>query len=130
MEMQGVVVGWKDGVARVEISTGACFDCKQGCPARLEARPGLLEVEAAEPLQPGQSVRVDVSLPSPARAVTMAYVFPLLGFMSGLFLGNSVWAGAPLPSLGTALAGAGLSYAVIAVLERKRRSRITAHCVR
>ena len=126
MEVQGTVVGWRDGVAQVQIAAGACSACEQDCPARSMARPGVLAAEAPGPLQPGQSVWVDVPLPSPGRAVSLAFLIPLAAFLAGLFVGNDRFAGAPLPSLGVALTGAALAYGGVAVAERKRRSRIVA----
>lgn len=121
MEVPGTVVNWKDGIAQIQIAAGACADCQHGCLSRQLARPSLLTAIAAEPLQAGQVVMVNVALPSTRQAVTMAFVLPLLGFMAGLFAGNAFSAGQPLPTLGMALLGAGVAYAGVAVAERRRR---------
>lgn len=121
MEVPGTVVGWKDGIARVQIAAGACADCQHGCVSRQLARPSLLTAVAAEPLEVGQVVKVDVALPSTRQAVTMAFALPLLGFMAGLLAGNALAGGEPLPSLGMALVGAAAAYAGVAVAERRRR---------
>lgn len=126
MEVKGTVVGWRDGTAMVQIAAGACSDCEQDCPARAMARPGVLLADAPRPLRPGQSVQVDVSLPPHGKAVFMAFLLPLAGFLMGLFLGNYRYAGAPLPALGLALAGAALAYGGVAVAERRHRSRVMA----
>lgn len=126
MEVQGIVVGWRSGVAQVQIAAGACSACEQDCPARAMARPGLILAEAPGPLSPGQPVQVDVSLPPPGRAVALAFLLPLGGFLAGLFAGHAWFDGGPMPSLGAALAGAALAYGAVAVAERKRRSRIVA----
>ena len=106
MELQGTVVQWRSGIAKVQIAVSACSACTHNCSARLGDGGRYLLAEAPSPLLPGQSVLVDVALPSPARAVALAYVLPLAGFMAGLFIGNAAFGGAPLPALGLGLAGA------------------------
>jgi len=81
-------------------------------------------VHSDTPLAPGQVVFVEAALPSPARAVTLAYLLPLAGFMLGLFAGNAASGGAPLPALGAGLAGAAVAYGTVALLERPRRARV------
>ena len=113
MELQGTVVQWRSGIAKVQIAVSACSACTHNCSARLGDGGRYLLAEAPSPLLPGQSVLVDVALPSPARAVALAYVLPLAGFMAGLFIGNAAFGGAPLPALGLGLAedpGGGLSF--------------------
>lgn len=126
MELQGTVVRWRDGIAQVQIALSACSACTHDCSARFGGSGRYLLAEAPSPLQPGQTVLVDVSLPSPARAVALAYLLPLAGFMAGLFAGNAAFGGAPLPALGAALAGGALAYGAVAVLERGRRARIVS----
>jgi len=126
MELRGTVLRWRDGIAQVQIAVGGCSACTHTCSARFGGSGRYLLAEAPTPLQPGQTVLVDVTLPSPARAVALAYLVPLAGFMSGLFVGNAAFDGAPLPVLGAALAGGALAYGVVAVLERSRRARVVA----
>lgn len=128
MEVQGTVLSWRNGEARVTVAAGACSECTSHCPARSMARPGLLIANAPEPLVPGQTVRLEVALPSPAKAATLTFGLPLLGFMAGLFGANAVFAGAPLPTLAAGLGGTGLMYAIVALAERKRRSTILTPC--
>lgn len=120
MEVQGTVIGWKDGVARVQIAAGACSACEQDCPARAMALPGLITAEAPSPLQTGQTVQIDVALPSPLKAITLAFLLPLGGFLVGLIAGSVRFGGAPLPTLGLALAGTALAYAAVAAADRHR----------
>ncbi|WP_374711760.1 SoxR reducing system RseC family protein [Symbiobacterium terraclitae] len=124
MELRGTVVSWKGGVARVRIAVSPCAACGHSCAARSADGGRYLLVHSATPLAPGQAVVVDASLPSPARAVALAYLLPLAGFMVGLFLGNAACDGAPLPALGAGLAGAAVAYGAVALLERPRRARV------
>lgn len=124
MELRGTVVSWKGGVARVRIAVSACSGCTHSCTARSGDGGRYLLAHSDTPLAPGQVVVVEADLPSPARAVALAYLLPLAGFMVGLFAGNAASGGAPLPALGAGLAGAAASYGAVALLERPRRARI------
>ncbi len=126
MELQGTVVQWRSGIAKVQIAVSACSACTHNCSARLGDGGRYLLAEAPSPLLPGQSVLVDVALPSPARAVALAYVLPLAGFMAGLFIGNAAFGGASLPALGLGLAGGAVAYGAVAFLERSRRARVVS----
>lgn len=129
MEVHGIVQSWKDGRAKIAVPAGACSDCKQTCPARSMARPGLLDADAPQPLTPGQSVRIEVPLPSPYWAASLVFGFPLVGLLTGLLVGNRLYDGRPLPSLALALLGAALVYGGVAITERRRRhARVTGHC--
>lgn len=124
MEFRGTVVSWKRGVARVRIAVSACAACGQNCAARSGDGGRYLLVRTATPVVPGQAVLVEANLPSPARAVALAYLLPLAGFMVGLFAGNAASGGSPLPALGAGLAGAAACYGVVALLERPRQALV------
>ena len=129
MEVRGTVQSWTKGRAKVAVAAGACSECRQTCPARSMARPGLLDADAPEPLIPGQAVRIEVPLPSPYGAATLAFGFPLLGLLAGLIAGDRLFGGRPLPALGLALLGAALVYGAVALYERRRQcARVTATC--
>lgn len=124
MRLQGTVLSWKDGVAKVQIAVNPCSACSHRCGAHSAGGGRYLLVESSAPLEPGQVILVEAPLPSPARAVALAYLLPLAGFMAGMFLGNAAFEGAPLPALGSALAGAAAVYAVVAWTERGRRALV------
>ena len=126
MEVQGVVLGYDKGVAQVKVAAGACSDCTHDCPARSMAHPGVLTAEAPEPLRPGQEVRIAVPLPSPVRAATLTFVIPLAGLMIGLVVGSSLSGSAALPTLGYALAGTGIAFGIVHLLERHRRCQVVS----
>jgi positive regulator of sigma E activity len=126
MEVHGVVVSWQGGLARVQVAPGACVDCAQHCPARSMARPGLLLADAPEPLTPGQAVRLEVNLPSPARAATLAFGLPCAGLLAGLFAGSALFGGHPLGALAGGLTGMAAAFAALAAIpDRKRRCHVT-----
>lgn len=123
MEVRGIVVSWAEGQARIELPAGACAKCSQSCPSRSMAMNSVIVADAAEPLAPGQCVSVDISIPSPVGAATLAFGLPLAGLVAGLVIGNAVWAGQPLPTLGAALGGAASAFGLVAVLERRNHRR-------
>lgn len=124
MRLQGTVLSWKDGVARVHIAVNPCSACSHRCGAHSSGGGRYLLVESSTPLKPGRAIVVEAPLPSPARAVALAYLLPLAGFMAGLFIGNAAFDGAPLPVLGSGLAGAAAADAGVAWTERSRRARV------
>ncbi|MFS8639525.1 MAG: SoxR reducing system RseC family protein [Symbiobacteriaceae bacterium] len=126
MRLHGTVLSWKDGVARVQIAVSPCPACAHPCGAHAPGGGRYLWVESPAPLEPGQPVVVEADLPSPARAVALAYVVPLAGFLAGLLSGSAAFGGDPLPALGAGLAGAALAYGAVAFLERNRRARVVA----
>ena len=90
MRLQGTVLSWKDGVARVHIAVNPCSACSHRCGAHSSGGGGrYLLVECSTPLEPGRAIVVEAPLPSPAHAVALAYLLPLAGFMAGLFIGNA-----------------------------------------
>ena len=126
MELHGTVLSWKDGIARVQVAVNPCSACSHPCAAHSTGSGRYLLVESATPLTPGQTIVVDAPLPSPGRAVMLAYVLPLAGFMAGLFAGHAGFHGAPLPALGGGLLGAEAAYAAVALLEQKRRASVVS----
>lgn len=91
MKEWATVISWHQGVAllRCEASSG-CAACssREGCGTRILNKLGpqaehLLQVDIAQPLQPGQRIEIGISEGSLLRSALLVYMTPLLGLMLG-----------------------------------------------
>ncbi|TPG64252.1 SoxR-reducing system protein RseC [Ewingella americana] len=91
MKEWATVISWQDGIATLRCETQAgCSSChsRSGCGARVlnELGPQTehnLQVNIAEPLQPGQKVELGITEGSLLRSAFLVYMTPLLGVIFG-----------------------------------------------
>ncbi|MDR0217975.1 MAG: SoxR-reducing system protein RseC [Enterobacteriaceae bacterium] len=98
------VIRWQQGRALLRYgSSSGCGSCqaKAGCGSYLLEKLGpesiyQLELEIAQPLQPGQKVEIGIPESSLLRSAMLVYLTPLLGlFLGGLlcqfWVANQLW---------------------------------------
>lgn len=100
MEETGTVVGVKDGTAVVSTQAkGVCHSCSARGICHMSGQKDRMEVEAWNRLDAavGDQVLIRISGRSTLKAALLLYLVPLLGFLLGVFVGQSltghqVWA--------------------------------------
>ncbi|MBI9074196.1 MAG: SoxR reducing system RseC family protein [Desulfatibacillum sp.] len=117
---QGIVVGLRGKTARIKSRRNeACDHCeaKDGCRVMGGGKDMFFEVENTLNAQMGDQVKVRVSDKAFLKAVFLVYIIPLIAFMFGAFLGNSLGASMGYdPSMAAAIVGFGLMGIVFSVV--------------
>jgi positive regulator of sigma E activity len=90
MKVEGTVVGLKDGRAVVRVAAGQ--SCSLGCRAcsALASCGQELEALAAEPVEVGASVVVEIPSAGAVVSTLLIFVLPLLGLVGGVVLGQEL----------------------------------------
>ena len=100
MEETGTVVGVKDRTAMVSTEAkGICHSCSARGLCHMSGKKGRMEVEAWNRIGAGIGDRVQIRISgrSTLTAAFLLYLVPLLGFLLGVLIGqsltgNQVWA--------------------------------------
>lgn len=120
MKEWATVVSWQQGVAllRCEPKSG-CGSCtaRSGCGVHAlnELVPGTehhLQLQVAQPLEPGQRVEIGIAEGSLLRSAMLVYMTPLFGIMLGGGL-LQWWLGSDAASLLGAIIGGAAAFLVV-----------------
>jgi sigma-E factor negative regulatory protein RseC len=126
MEQVAKVISCSNGIAKVEVKRVSacgenCASCKAGCPTTNIYVDAINQVDA----MPNQYVTIESKSKILASAIVLNYVFPLVMFIAGIFLGNrflpsaSMGIKAELYSFLIGIALMTISYIVVVFLDKK-----------
>jgi positive regulator of sigma E activity len=135
MQEKGIVIKSAGGRAQVRIErTESCEGC-HGCLYESEGHFMVADVVDRLGTSPGDVVRIETAVPSPAAASLFVFGIPLVllfaGYAAGAALAPVV--GAPQASQGIGIAGAALlfaaSFGVMSLVSRRRAAASAAQSV-
>ena len=136
MRERGTVHSIHQDVIVVEVkpvNEAACANCGLGEGCR-QGTPHTLRVPFRGDVSVGDTVEIDVPMPSPAASALVLFVSPLVGLVAGYALGCAAYA--LVPDLGRtvalvagAVAGLVAGFGVVVQVERRWRRRYPARAM-